>query len=685
MTSDPDGQLIALATREFGTLLPAERLMLRAAAQGQIARCYGSVLPPQLPPPPEFVDEERLIRAVLLRWLCITRDAHACVSPRGIRVRGAVISGQLDLEHCQVPMPLWIMVSAIPEGINLAAAELRELSLDGSRVCGPRHFSMKTKTTRLAIDASQVRVAKSLSLAEGFSAVGEVRLRGATIEGQLNCRAARLEHPGRTSLSAEMISVGRDVFLDQGFTSLGEVRLVGAKVQGQLSCRGARIENPKTDKCSTGYALSADRLTVGGSVMLDRGFNAIGQVRLLGANISGQLDCGGSVLVSKEYCSLCADGIWVGGDVFLNEWSAPCKPIHRFVSLGSIRLIRGKIGGQLSLRGATLDNEGGVSLVADGLGVDGAVFLDEGFSVRGDLDFTSAVLRDHMRVHGAKINGRLLLTHATVAEQLTLQQSEIKLIGLSHASVTVLDDDAQSWPKAGNVNLDGFVYERLENPPTTAWNFFRRSWLEFSGWLNKHWSRVPPAKGPPIKVQSLDWRIEWLRRQGRYFPQPYEQLIRTLRVAGHESEARRVAVEKQADLRKCGDLWWWPWRKNWFLGLTLEHGYSPLRPAIAALIAIPLFWWAYSVGFAYDALLPVTDQMLVTGGVDQQEPHFSAFMYSVDAFVPLIDFGQEGAWRPTGDGGWGWFVTVCYWIEIGLGWIVSSLLVLGLSRVIRQD
>lgn len=654
--------------------------MLHNAAHGED---HDLVEPPTLPPPPESTDEARRIRAALLRWLCVTQDAHAYVSSRGIRVRCAVIDGHLGLEHCSIPKPLWIEASTIPDGICLAAAHLRELSLDGSRVCGPPGFSSAGNTSYLAIDGSQVRVAKSLSLAKGFVAVGEVRLLGARIEGQLNCRTARLENLGRTSLSAENISVDGDVFLDQGFTSFGEVRLVGALIRGNLSCRGARIENPRSDKGSSGYALGADRLFVGGSVQLDCGFTAIGQVRLLGASIAGQLACGGAVLENTEYCSLCADSISVGGDVFLNECSAPSKPTYRFVARGPIRLIRGKIGGQLALSGATISSDGNdTALLADSLYVDGAVLLDSGFTAQGNVDFTSSTLDDYFRVHGATINGNLLLTHAEIAERFSFQQSQTASIDLSHASVTVLDDDAQSWPTAGHVNLDGFKYDRIEHSPTIAWTLFRRTQRDLQGWMSRRWSRVPPPSRPPTSVNSLDWRIEWIRRQDRYVPQPYEQLARTLQAAGYESEARRVAVEKQVDRRQRGGLWRWPRVKSLFLGLTLEHGYSPLRPFIPAVAIVILWWWIfYRVGFAEGAFQPASGELLKGG----DNPPFNAFVFSLDTFLPIVDFGQERAWRPKGDDFWGNVVLIAYWFEVALGWIISSILVLGLSRIVRQD
>ena len=64
----------------------------------------------------------------------------------------------------------------------------------------------------------------------------------------------------------------------------GEVRLLGAHISGQLDCSEAVFTNPN------GNALTADRLTVDGDMFLSKA-QCTGEVRLPGAHISGQLDC----------------------------------------------------------------------------------------------------------------------------------------------------------------------------------------------------------------------------------------------------------------------------------------------------------------------------------------------------------------------------------------------------------
>ena len=56
-----------------------------------------------------------------------------------------------------------------------------------------------------------------------------------------------------------------------------------------------------------------------GSVFLRDGFKAEGQVRLLGATIGGNLDCGKGQFTKAEGNALHADGVRVEGSVFLRD------------------------------------------------------------------------------------------------------------------------------------------------------------------------------------------------------------------------------------------------------------------------------------------------------------------------------------------------------------------------------
>ena len=233
----------------------AERLLLEKVQSGEIADV--SELP------------DSTVRAALLYDLCVHPN-DCSVNPKGIQLRGARISGQLDLEGTTVVHPVWLWDCHFEAPIILREARTRTVGFDGSTVPG--------------IAADRLRLEGMLSLRR-VTTEGEVRLTGAQINGNFTCRAATLENPGGDAMIADGITVTGSVFLDKDFAAKGEVRLVGGTIGGNLACGEASFDN------SGKHALSFDRVTVGGSVFLDEGFAAKGEVRFLGAQIDGDLIC----------------------------------------------------------------------------------------------------------------------------------------------------------------------------------------------------------------------------------------------------------------------------------------------------------------------------------------------------------------------------------------------------------
>ena len=113
------------------------------------------------------------------------------------------------------------------------------------------------------------------------------------------------------------------MYLRGGFTATGAgedgaVHLLGAHIGGQLDCTGATLSN------DSGPALNADGLQVGQDMYLTGGFTATGAgedgaVRLLGAHIGGQLDCTGASLGNDSGPALAADGLQVDQEMFLTR------------------------------------------------------------------------------------------------------------------------------------------------------------------------------------------------------------------------------------------------------------------------------------------------------------------------------------------------------------------------------
>ena len=266
-------------------------------------------------------------------------------------------------------------------------------------------------------------------------------------------------------MNADRVQVNGGMFLRGGFLAKHKVRLLGAQIGGNLECQGGQFE------VKDGDALSADRAVVKGDVLLSNRFRATGEVRLLGAQIGGDLDCQGGQFGVKDGAALSADHAVVTGSVLLD---------NDFRATGEVRLLGAQIGGNLDCEGGQFEVKDGDALSAERAVVKGVLFL---------RSLESAVRLD-----------------------------------LSHAEVGVLADEMAAWA-SGSV-LDGFRYGAFGGGATT-------SGAERLAWLEKQ------------SVEHLGTNFR---------PQPWRQLQRVLHEMGHHEDAKQIGIAFQDRLRAIGRI-----------------------------------------------------------------------------------------------------------------------------------
>ncbi len=550
-----------------------------------------------------------------------------------------------------------------------------------------------------ALNANRTKIGGSVFLNDGFQAEGEVNLWGATIEGELDCAGgARLSNAEGNALSADGINIGGSVFLRDGFHAEGEVSLSGATIDGDMDCTGgAQLSNAE------GYALRADGMKVRGSVVLKNGFGAEGEVNLAGTTIDGNLECDGQLSNAKGW-ALRADGIKIGSSVFLRDG---------FQAEGEVNLTGAAIDGDLDCAGAQLSNAKGWALSAGRMKVGGSVFLRNGFRAEGEVRLAGATINvtlDCAKAQFSNSSGRALAVEASKA--LTVEASkigggvlfrdgfqaqgeislfgatirELQIVDVLEAEQTILDlrfaevgtfwDDEKSWPKAGNLLLDGFRYERL-------------------------------YEESPLQAGS---RIKWLRRQppGKFLAQPYEQLAAVLRQMGHDRDARLVMIEKNRERARFTrfplEAWWW---YNVF-GRLIGYGYAPLRAFAMSVAMILLGTFLFHLGDVGGLVTPATENAYAKAPNGQLEldksgrpkvvedyPVFHAFVYSIESFIPLIKFDQTANWRPNANRSseisifhrqvpTGRLLRYYLYCHIAAGWLLTSLWVGAVTGLVKS-
>jgi hypothetical protein len=495
-------------------------------------------------------------------------------------------------------------------------------------------------------------------------------------------------------VSGRMLSAREVDF--SGSVLTGPLLVPDANITGRFNCRDVRLTGGRG-----GYALGAWGIRVGGDVLLNGEFTAAGGVQLAGAEIGGQLNCHGAELtiISRFDEALSAHGMKVTGDVALQEARVA----------GLVQLAGADIGGQLNFRDAQLthrDWNTDYALIADGIKVGGSVLLDHG-NVLGYPGFTAA---GTISLQSARIGGSVELREAALTGQgegtwagqryVAFNAAEAQITGtltwvpngqvlghvnLQGATVGQLEDDWSSgrdggfWPTGGRLHLDGLTYGRFggEHQATVEQ---RLDWIR-SQYKPKPTGQETDTSDPPVKKRARDGTAS-------FATQPYEQLAAVYRRAGQDTEARKVAIARRADLRKYGNLNPYRWLGNWLLDKTVKYGYQSWRAGVG-LAAVFVIFAALSLAAQHNQLIRPVGSFKGAGPsatkCTSTYPCFYPIGYAVDTVIPILNVHQADNWRPDGSTPWGRAFVACTWGATGLGWALATLLVAGYTGLVRRD
>jgi hypothetical protein len=578
----------------------------------------------------------------------------------GLRVGGALLADGVEASGA-------IRLSGATVGGNV--------EFSGARLIDPDEGSLMI--------ADQLHVGGGVLLTDGFRATGAVRLAGATIEGQLSLDGAAItgRDGQRNALVADGLRVGGDALLHGGFEAAAAIRLAGATIGGGLELDGARISGADVN----GDAVVAHGLSAGGDVYLGNGFQAAGAVQLAGANVNGNLELDGARVTGADLHgdAVVADHLRVYGSVFLGDG---------FEAVGAVRLAGAVVDSQLSLVGAKVRgvNHAGDAVVADGIRVGGDAFLHGGLEAAGAVRLVGAIVAGNLVLDGARVSGvdaegngvvanrlhvggdlllregfdavgTVCLTGATAGGRLSLIGATTSRLILTGVHCAELADDESSWPAEGRLALRGFRFTSLAHDP---------------GW---------------------EQRLVWVRRQGfvDWSPDPYEQLAVYYAGVGDEDAACRIRIAKDDDelthlrLTKPGETRVYRfWRRpfGWLVG----YGYRRNRAGWLLVATLLLAGLVFRIAEADGAMTPNQPPEATTGGGAPAEecgrpyPCFSSFVYGADVVLPIIDLGQDGAWRPieTDDAGpvWIW----ARWAFITIGWALASVFAAAFTGLVQR-
>jgi hypothetical protein len=464
--------------------------------------------------------DSRTCRASVIRDILRGRLAED-PDPHGLRLRGARITGQLDLENLSTDVNLMLEDCLLEEGVLARGAHLAGIGLTG---CQIEHYAEPplngTGLSCRVLFLDRTRIT-------GHASSGAVRLVGAHIGGQLSFSNAELRNESGPALNADSLQVDQAMLLTGGFTAtgsggLGAVRLAAAHIGGQLSFSNAELRN------ESGPALNADSLQVGQAMLLTGGFTAtgsggLGAVNLSGAHIGGQLACTQAKLRNESGPALSADSLQVDQDVFLRrEFTATGTG-----GLGAVNLSGAHIGGQLSFSNAELRNESGPALNADSLQVGQVMLLTSEFTATGSgglgavrltqahigglLDCSKAKLCNEsgpaLSADGLQVGQAMLLTSGFTAigggDSGAIRLSEAQIGGQLGCEGAELRNESGPALIANNLQVDGAMFLRGRFTGSHSAGAIRLTGAHIGGQLGCEGAELRNESGPALAADSL--------------------------------------------------------------------------------------------------------------------------------------------------------------------------------------
>lgn len=471
----------------------------------------------------------------------------------------------------------------------------------------------------------------AIRCATGAAVHGTIRLNHATIGTTMDISETILDAPGAACIEANNAKIG-NVLLNKGLQAMGRVSFMNARISGMLECSEVYL------KSSGRVAFDAEGADVGQAALFVKSF-ITGELRLMDAHVETVLECRESTFENGGGACINASRLKAGGRVSV-RLSASAK--------GDLTFVGAKFGGEVEFTGGPAETVGLVSLNLSGIQAASSARLGGLFcrsiriaraKIEGDLDCTGVLFL------GSDLNSfigsGMVVKGAFVWRRITRPQGHVDLTG---AKVGQLNDDEISWPKPGFLWISNFTYESL--------------------------SEDSPADRR---------RLDWLRRQARFTRQPYEQASKALRQIGRTSEARAVGVAQRRDERAADVLA--PGARAWnvFLDLTIGHGHQIWKALI----------WAAAFVLIGAATFRLADRQLhIISPVDHNKAslyHFSPLVYSLDVFLPAVDLYQEKNFTIVPAARWqGVFLFWC-WIEILAGWLLTTVVLAGLTGLVKKE
>ena len=489
------------ARLDFGELSEAEKALLDCVRMGKECKFEGR---------PKGPDDAKKIRASFIRFLALGGDKANPVHEKGVQVRGAYITEDLDLSSCKGVLPISLRQSLIYGKIIFRDAHTRTLDFDGSQIGEETNGPYG-----LAIDAAHAKINGSVYFRqefddegkqprEQFEVYGQVRFVGAEISGRLQCEGGKFINPGGWALFFSRAKIAGGAYLGQDekregskpFEARGEVRFRGVDIGGNLECQKGRIFGKRRvpGNNNESKSLYCDGSIIAGHVRLSKGFKATGEVDFLGANIGGEVECQGGRFSNPNHVALCFSNANIKGSVHLGA---------RFLAHGEVKMDGAEIGGSLKCEQGRFCNPKTRKQ---------SIWFDPADAESRALYFSGAKISDGVLLNDSRAWGQVRFRNAVIGGTLECDAARFKsatggyrALLFDHAKIgggirmrgleTIGQVRFTSAETGGDLRLEGAKLRCLdENGTNRVWDmgdlalFFSRAKIEGSAYLSRGFS-----------------------------------------------------------------------------------------------------------------------------------------------------------------------------------------------------
>lgn len=656
--------------------------------------------------------EHRQIPAAAIRAALLDKERDSRTA--SLKVHNAVIVGPLDLDSCEIKCDALFVRCAFLETFSANDADFRRITLDkcvlasssGTSLLDIRatELSLRDVAFRTRIDLSGSVITRAGSLI-GLSLLSPTNQPSIGLERVRVGNDLELSGIALTSIEASRLSVGGDLKVRGSFDAIddlpalcldgcsvtcdailthlvanGEVRALNATF-GRLVLSGTiSTPYPKGTE-DTNVGIGFDGVTVLGTTMINE-LNVVGQFRGSAMHLKGEVMLESVSVAGEELARLAVDEL---GAAISVEGSRACPAIVldntrmdsdariSVSAIGAVRAVGMVVAGDLDMEGSVFVAAGQspVALAMDGVNVKGRADFT-GIRALGVVQAAGARFESDISFEGAQLlyapGPSLYLDRLQVAHGLNLKLGK----------------------GTGAIVLTGSNIGTLDLPDENSAHIFSRT-LSAHGW------KLGDIRGAPRRSRSVisNWLDHGHGRKQEFTAQPWQEIASVYERNGQPADARWIRYS--AANRATEHSAWPSWPIRWAYLLFAGHGYYPL---VAAIWIVVLFFctWGF-VEHNRSDFTPVSSGVAISTGIaridatltceelkKRKAPCFRPGVYALETVLPATaQNGQTAVWRPDPPIGERGISPALLSIVKGLGWILTAILLGGVTGLLKKS